>query len=75
LFVEILEDRICLSAFYDPLTTLSSTAKGPFTSFGDLVSVNDVGDAAFVGNTAQGSGIYVVKAESDTPVNINPAFS
>jgi hypothetical protein len=75
LHLEILEDRTLLSTFYN-LTTLASTGgSSQFTSFGDLVSVNDAGTAVFVGSTSQGSGLYVVQTGQTTPVNINPSFS
>ena len=75
---QLLEDRTLLSPFYD-LTTLASTASGAFTSLGDLVSANHYGDVAFVGATGSGvfgdSGLYVERAGTTTPVNINPTFS
>ena len=74
LWLEALEDRTLLSAFYD-LSALASTASGGFTGFGNLISVNSLGEAAFVGSTAQGQGLYVLRAGDQSPTNINPTFS
>ena len=53
---------------------MASTAGGQFTSFGDLVSMNDSGTVAFVGNNGTESGLWV-----DYPikglVNVNPGFT
>ena len=67
-----------MSDFYD-LSTVASTAGGTFTGLGNLVSVSNSGDIAFVGSTGSGvfgdSGLYVEKAGTTTVVNINPMFS
>src|SRR5581483_6286497 len=73
LWLERLEDRTLPSAFYD-LTTLASTAGGGFTSFGDLPSINELGDVAFVGNSDSGNGLYIAGRNGQV-ANINPTFT
>jgi hypothetical protein len=77
LLLELLEDRTLLSAtnpFYN-LTTLASTGGSSlFTSFGDLPSINNRGDVAFVGNTSTGNGLWIA-GRNGTLANITPTFS
>jgi hypothetical protein len=73
LCLEALEDRTLPSAFYD-LTTLASTAGGVFTSFGDLPSINNQGNVAFVGNSASGNGLWIAGRNGQL-TNVNPAFT
>ncbi len=68
-----LEDRTLLSAFYD-LSTVASTAGGQFTSFGNLVSMNDSGTVAFVGNNGTESGLWVNDPAKGL-INVNPTYT
>ena len=68
-----LEDRTLLSAFYD-LSTLASTAGGVFTSFGDLPSINNQGNVAFVGNSNSGNGIWTAGLNGQL-TNVTAAFT
>ncbi len=73
LYLEALEDRTVPSAFYG-LTTLASTAGGVFTSLGDLPSINNQGNVAFIGNSNSGNGIWMA-GRSGTLTNVNPKFT
>ena len=59
-----------LSVFYN-LSTVASTKAGQFTSFGNLVSINNSGTVAFVGNIEDGSGLWVSEPGTGL-VNVNP---
>ena len=68
-----LEDRRLLSVFYN-LSTVASTSGGQFTSFGNLVSINNSGTVAFVGNIENGSGLWV-SGPGTGLVNVNPTYT
>jgi hypothetical protein len=76
--LELLEDRCLLSDFYD-LSTVASTAGGTFSSIGNLVSTNNVGDVAFVAQTGSdgettGSGLWLSRVVGGL-TNVNPGFA
>ncbi len=71
--LEPLEDRTLLSVFYN-LSTVASTEGGSFTSFGNLVSINNSGTVAFVGSVAGGSGLWE-SVPGTGLVNFNPSWS
>ena len=71
--VDRLESRPLSSAYYD-LSSVAWTPEDPFTSFGDLVAINNSGTVAFVGNNTPESGLWI-----DDPtrglVNVNPIYT
>jgi hypothetical protein len=58
LTLEYLEERVCLSVFYD-FSVIAQTGQAGLTSIGTSASINDLGKVAFVANQSAGQSVYV----------------
>ena len=71
---ERLEDRLCLSVFYD-FEVLAQTQPGGLSSIEPAVSINDSGNVAFVASDSGGQGIYFHNGTTLTEIATDPSFS
>ncbi len=71
---ERLEDRLCLSVFYD-FEVLAQTQPGGLSSIEPAVSINDSGNVAFVASDSGRQGIYFHDGATLTEIATDPSFS